>query len=461
MKTRLAIILSLLLIFTAIPASAFATGEDIASGTSGTCDWVIDANGVLTISAGEMGDWGNWAPWYENASSIKSVKTTGTIRLLTGNNMFNYCSSLKTVDAGKFDTSKVKSMTNMFGNCQALTTLDLSSFKTSKVVDMSHMFIDCKSLISIDLSSFDTSKTEDMSGMFRGCKSLISLDLSNFKTSNVHYSVHYEDDDCLGMEYMFEGCESLKYLDVSSFNTSKCSSFSGMFAGCASLEELDLSSFDTSKAEDMSDMFSRCVSLKELILGNWGNDKIENEYATFPVKMYDKSDDYKPYAKDQRIPAVKNHTFVATVTPLKDRQKAKVSAGTVKVLSAEKKTAAFIKAKNKSSVTVPATVTIDGHKVKVTQIDAKAFTGSKIRTVTIGKYIKVIKKNAFKGSKATKLIVKTKLLKKDKVKGSLKGSKVKTIQIKVGKKSLNKKYLKKYKKIFTKKNAGRKVKIQL
>ena len=243
---------------------------------------------------------------------------------------------------------------------------------------------------------------------------------------------------------MFADCESLKYVDVSSFETSGCDGFGHMFSGCKSLECLDLSSFDTTEAIDMADMFRRCVSLKELTLGKWGNDKIEDDYATFPVTMYDKNDKYKEYAKNHRIPAVRNHTFVSSVPTIKDGQKAKVSAGTVKVLSAEKKTAAFIKAKNKGSVTVPATVTINGYKLKVTQIDAKAFTGKKIRLVTIGKYVKVIKKNAFKGSKATKLIVKTKLLKKDKVKGSLKSSKVKNIQIKVGKKSLNKKYLKKY-----------------
>ena len=46
------------------------------------------------------------------------------------------------------------------------------------------------------------------------------------------------------------------------------------------------------------------------------------------------------------------------------------------------------------------------------------------------------------------------------VKRSLKGSKVKTIKVSLGKKSVNKKYVKMYKKIFTKKNAGRAVKVK-
>ena len=59
-----------------------------------------------------------------------------------------------------------------------------------------------------------------------------------------------------------------------------------------------------------------------------------------------------------------------------------------------------------------------------------------------------IDSDAFAGSKAEKLIVKTKLLKKATVKGCLKGSRVKSVKVKVGKKSQNKKYVKKYKKIF-------------
>lgn len=130
------------------------------------------------------------------------------------------------------------------------------------------------------------------------------------------------------------------------------------------------------------------------------------------------------------------------------------------VTSVKGKTVGFTKAKNKNSVTVPATVTISGTKYKVTQVNANAFKGKKIKTITIGKNVKVIKKNAFKGSSATKLILKTKLLKKAKVKGCLKSSKIKTIQVKIGSKTVNKKFVKSYKKIFTKANAGKKVSVK-
>ena len=125
--------------------------------------------------------------------------------------------------------------------------------------------------------------------------------------------------------------------------------------------------------------------------------------------------------------------------------------------SAAGQTVTFTTAPNKTSVTVPDTVTIDGKQYSVTEINSNAFTGKKIRTVTIGRNVKVIRKNAFKGSPATKLILKTKLLKKAKVKGCLKGSKIKAVQIKAGNKAANKKFVVNYKKIFTKANAGRKV----
>ena len=138
-----------------------------------------------------------------------------------------------------------------------------------------------------------------------------------------------------------------------------------------------------------------------------------------------------------------------------------VPEGKVTVTSAASGTVAFSEAPNQASVTIPDTVVVNGKIYTVTEINAKAFAGKKIRTVTIGKNVKKIKKNTFKGTSVTKLIVKTKkLTKKSSVKGSLKGSKVKTVQVKVGKKSLNKKYVKKYKKVFTKKNAGKKVKVK-
>ena len=108
---------------------------------------------------------------------------------------------------------------------------------------------------------------------------------------------------------------------------------------------------------------------------------------------------------------------------------------------------------NKKSISVPATVTINGMKYNVGQIGPKAFKGTKAKTITLPATVKTIKKQAFKGSKATKLVLKTTKLTKSSVKKCLKGSKIKVVKAPKSKKAA-------YKKIFTKKNCGKKVKVK-
>ena len=85
-----------------------------------------------------------------------------------------------------------------------------------------------------------------------------------------------------------------------------------------------------------------------------------------------------------------------------------------------------------------------------------------VTTIVIGKNVKKIEKGAFKNYKNVKtLVVKSKKLKKSRIKNSLKGSKIKKVKVDVGKKKTDKKYVRKYKWIFTKKNVGRKVIVTL
>ncbi|MBR6223697.1 MAG: leucine-rich repeat protein [Lachnospiraceae bacterium] len=132
-------------------------------------------------------------------------------------------------------------------------------------------------------------------------------------------------------------------------------------------------------------------------------------------------------------------------------------------------------------IIVPKTVTYDGVKYKVTEVSKNAFKGNKtIETVelsenieTVGENafygctslknlilpakVKKIGKNALKGTKVKTLVIKSVKLTKKAVKNALKGSKVKTVKVDLGNKKLNKQFVKKYKKIFTKKNVGVKV----
>ena len=110
---------------------------------------------------------------------------------------------------------------------------------------------------------------------------------------------------------------------------------------------------------------------------------------------------------------------------------------------------------------IPESIEVNGKVQQIKAIGTKAFADAKsVTKVTLPKTIYRIEKKAFANSKVKTLIVKTMKLKKKTVKGSLKGSKVKTVQVKVGNKKLNKKYVAKYKKIFTKKNCGKKVTVK-
>ena len=77
------------------------------------------------------------------------------------------------------------------------------NFKTSNATSMYGMFYECKNLRSITGINWDTSNVTDMSYMFRNCHELTQLDLSSFNTSKV-----------TTMKYMFYYCQKLEYIYV-------------------------------------------------------------------------------------------------------------------------------------------------------------------------------------------------------------------------------------------------------
>ena len=249
----------------------------------GTCRWMIDARGCLTIApmegsnSGELSYWKD-APWYDYRDSITSAKIKDGVVAATTFRMFRNCSRLISVDLSGLDTSKVTEMgredtweSGMFSGCSRLAYLDLSSLDTSNVTSMGCMFEGCSSLTSLDLSSFDTSKVTDMSRMFFGCAKLTSLDLSRFNTSNV---------TC--MDGMFWDCSGLFSLDLSGFDTSSVTSMAAMFCGCSLLAPANLSSFDTSKVTNMSFMFEDCSRLSALDLSSFDTSNV-----TYMVSMFE------------------------------------------------------------------------------------------------------------------------------------------------------------------------------
>ncbi len=112
------------------------------------------------------------------------------------------------------------------------------------------------------------------------------------------------------------------------------------------------------------------------------------------------------------------------------------------------------------------TITVNAATVSPKVIDKvvkrKGGSAKYVTKIILGSKVKKINPKAFaKYKKVTTIEVRTKKLKKKSIKNSLRNSKVKTVRVKVSKKAkTNRSYVKKYKRIFTKKNAGRKAAVK-
>ena len=247
----------------------------IASGTSGTCDWKITADGILTIDKGQLATGtvphGGYDPngiytnfggsnWTANGNKdkIKEVDIKPGVSLpKDATAVFANLPNVTEIEGlENLDISETTNMSHLFDGCYKLTSINLSNFNTGKVTDMSYMFSNCGNLTSLDVSKFDTSLVTDMSYMFYSCGNLTSLDVSKFDTSQV-----------TNMSNMFHSCGKLTSLNVSNFNTSKVTNMTYMFGTCATLTTLDLSNLDTSKVDNMSNIFNS-LKVWKLTLGN-------------------------------------------------------------------------------------------------------------------------------------------------------------------------------------------------
>lgn len=130
------------------------------------------------------------------------VATDGYIVITTASHLFDGFTNLEEVDFGScIDTSELWDMGDMFNGCTSLKSVDMSCFNTSKVEYMVNMFSGCSSITSANLSSFDVSKVIDAWGMFKFCTSLkeIKVDKDKFV-----FSEKCDTDD------MFFECRALK-----------------------------------------------------------------------------------------------------------------------------------------------------------------------------------------------------------------------------------------------------------
>lgn len=244
-----------------LPFNCYA---NIANGTSGSCKWEIDDNGVLAIfpSEGEVGKLEKWedcrsgvSPWHKYRSKITHVKFVKKIYTETCYAMFMDCELLETVDFGQFNIDASDNMEYMFSGCKSLKEIDMSTLNTDNVVHMNNMFANCTSIKSIDLSTFDTYKVKTMGLMFYNCTSLEFVDVSRFFTRWLE-----------GTQYMFFNCKKLKYIDLHFWDTSGIMDMTSMFDNCVNLQKVDLKYLDTYSLGYMKNAFRNCHSLESLNL---------------------------------------------------------------------------------------------------------------------------------------------------------------------------------------------------
>ena len=196
------------------------------------------------------------------------------------------------------------------------------------------------------------------------------------------------------------------------------------------------------------------IPMMDAISPGLGTQKVFLSIDWSSVKEVPSTSDKNDTNKNNTKPATSNTTKKPVIRQLKKGSKYTVGGNVYQALSAN--TVSFIKAANKKSVTIPATITAAGVKASVVAIGNNAFASAKkkVVSVTVGTNVTTIGNKAFAGcSKLKKINILSQKLKKAGAK-ALQGIHKKAV-IKVPKK--NKKA---YTKLFKGKGQKKTVKIK-
>lgn len=137
--------------------------------------------------------------WFFGCIQLRTIiglNYLNTSNVTEMNSMFYSCSSLESLDLSSFNTSSVKDMTAMFWGCYSLRILNLSNFSTSSLISggLGGMFVDCSSLTTIYAGNWDTSKETSPSwGMFAGCSNLVGGNGTHQDENHVDYTYAHID----------------------------------------------------------------------------------------------------------------------------------------------------------------------------------------------------------------------------------------------------------------------------
>ena len=156
---------------------------------------------------------------------------------ISRNYLFNYlfknCTHIKTVDLNNVNkwTKDFHKIRGMFYGCTNLVSVDLNQIASymdpNDDNSMLNTFYKCTSLKEVNFGNYDTSKVITFNSAFFECSSLETLDMSGLNTSSVTNTTQ-----------MFSRCTSLKYLDISGWDLSNCTKYSEMFNKCNALKTI-------------------------------------------------------------------------------------------------------------------------------------------------------------------------------------------------------------------------------
>ncbi|MDB8870329.1 mucin-binding protein [Pediococcus acidilactici] len=256
-----------------VKKDAKSSSDNIAEGTFGTSDWILDNDGMLHFKTGEFGvsDVGTY-PWKNYTNDILNISFDGrVIANKYSASLFAGLNNLKKIyRLENFDVSDTTDFANIFKGDHSLEHIgDVSHWVTSKTNSVVGMFEGCYNLKELDVSTWDVSNLTNLYNLFDNCKALTKLDVSRWDVSNI-----------TSFMQTFGGCYRVTELDLANWNPANVTNMSTMFSGCGAVK-LDLSHFDMSNVTDYFGMLNDMSNLRVLILSK--NTKIKDADMSDPL----------------------------------------------------------------------------------------------------------------------------------------------------------------------------------